>query len=478
VPPRALVNARLTATIPLADQYSVPYFLRLPREGDLYRWDPDLQPFWGLPFEAPRLALWTQDPAASWTASAAREITFRGNDQGSGEFRRPVVIVPAVDVRIEPELEIWSLGNSPGRSFRVTLTHGGRDTVGGVVMLRLPAGWSEPPPRRFRFTAEDQTETFTFSLRPPRGARPGLFEVSAIARDDHGRVYDVGLSTVDHPHIRPRSWARRSVATVRLADLRLPRLRRVAYLRGAADRVPEALESVGLPLDLITATDLSRDLSRYDVIVVGPRAFETDPDLPAANGRLLTYARGGGTVIVQYQQYGYFLGHFAPFPLTVGSRPPGVPDSAATTTTRSSVQAVQSTALLGGHDRVADETALVTLVDPTSPVLRAPNQIGGADWDGWVQERGLYFAHSWDAAWKPVVEMHDPGDPPLEGGLLVARVGRGTYVYTGISFFRQLPAGVPGAWRLFANLLALGEPRRAAPRGAAASADSAKVERE
>jgi hypothetical protein len=268
------------------------------------------------------------------------------------------------------------------------------------------------------------------------------------------------------------------VATVRLADLRLPRLRRVAYLRGAADRVPEALESVGLPLDLITATDLSRDLSRYDVIVVGPRAFETDPDLPAANGRLLTYARGGGTVIVQYQQYGYFLGHFAPFPLTVGSRPPGVPDSAATTTTRSSVQAVQSTALLGGHDRVADETALVTLVDPTSPVLRAPNQIGGADWDGWVQERGLYFAHSWDAAWKPVVEMHDPGDPPLEGGLLVARVGRGTYVYTGISFFRQLPAGVPGAWRLFANLLALGEPRRAAPRGAAASADSAKVERE
>jgi LmbE family N-acetylglucosaminyl deacetylase len=478
VPPRQLASARLTATIPEAEDYSTPYFLRLPRNGDLYQWGPEMRAFWGLPFEEPRLTISAQLPPAVGGGSGSREITYRGNDQGSGEFRRPVVIVPRVDVRIEPELEVWPLGSSAARSFTVRLIHGGRDTISGVVVLRLPAGWAEPPPRSFRFTSEDQQESFTFTLRPPRGARPGLFEVTAMARDDQGRLYDVGLVTVDHPHIHARSWARRSAATVRLADLRLPRLRRMAYLRGAADRVPEALLGIGLPVDLITAADLSRDLSRYDVIVVGPRAFETDPDLPASNGQLLAFARGGGAVIVQYQQYGYFLGNFAPFPLTVGSRPPGVPDKAATTTTRSTVQAAQSTALLGGHDRVTDESAPVTVVDRRSPILRVPNRITTADWDGWVQERGLYFAHTWSAAWKPVVEMHDPGDPPLEGGLLVARVGRGTYVYTGIAFFRQLPAGVPGAWRLFANLLALRESRVSVPRRTVSPGDSAKVERE
>jgi hypothetical protein len=473
-----LIAARLIAAIPEVAEYSVPYFLRQPRRGDLYHWDSDMQSSWGLPFEDPPLAVWAQVPAGGRTGSPVREVAFRGNDQGAGEFRRPVVIVPRIDVRIEPELVVWPLGSGAKGSFLVTLTHGGRDTVNGVVMLRVPAGWAQQAPKPFRFTAVDQRETFSFTLRPPPGGHPGLFEVSAIARDDRGRVYDVGLQTIDHSHIRPRSWARRSAATVRLADVRLPRLRRIAYVRGAADRVPEALAAMGLPLERVGASDLARDLSRYDVIVVGPRAFETDPDLPASNARLLAYARGGGTVIVQYQQYGYFLGSFAPFPLTVGSRPPGVPNSATTTTTRSSVQTAQGAALLGGHDRVTDETAPVTVVDWISPLLRTPNRITTADWDGWVQERGLYFAHTWDPAWKPVVEMHDPGDPPLEGGLLVARVGRGTYVYTGLSFFRQLPAGVPGAWRLFANLLALGEARPAVPRAAPAAVDSAKVERE
>jgi LmbE family N-acetylglucosaminyl deacetylase len=477
VPFRKLVTGQLTVSIPETEEYSTPYFLRRPRTGDLYQWGLEARASWGLPFEEPRLTIRAQVPAGEETGGVSREITFRGNDQGFGEFRRPVLIVPRIDVRIEPELGVWPLGSGAPRTFTVTLTHGGPDSISGVVMLRLPAGWVEPRPRPFRFTAEDQRASVGFVVRPPPGARPGLFEVTAVARDDRGRLYDVGLVTVDYPHIHPRSWARRATATVRLADLRLPRLGRMAYLRGAADRVPEALSSVGLAPDLITAADLPRDLSRYDVIVIGPRAFETDPDLPASNERLLAYARGGGTVIVQYQQYGYFLGDFAPFALTVGSRPPGVTDS-ATTTTRRGAQSAPSPALLGGHDRVTDEDAPVAVVDPRSPILRVPNRITAADWDGWVQERGLYFAHTWDKAWRPVVEMHDPGDPPLKGGLLVARLGRGTYVYTGISFFRQLPAGVPGAWRLFANLLALGEPHRGPPRAGATPADSAKVERE
>ncbi len=470
IPPQRLTTARLQATVPELEDYSTPYFLRHPLQGDLYQWDRQDRAEWGLPFETPRFRLLIGPGAET------REITFRGNDQGSGEFRRPIVVVPRVDVRITPDLEVWPLASRAPRTFVVTLTHGARDTTAGRVMLRLPARWIASAPRPFRFTHEDEKAEFSFTVRPPQRLAAGAFEVSAVAQDTRGHTYDVGLQSVDHSHIRPRSLAMRAAAALRVADLALPALHHIAYLRGAADRVPEALLSVGLPVEVISGAELeSRPLARYDVIVVGPRAWETDAELPGNNGRLLDYARAGGTVLVQYQQYGYFLGNFAPYPMTVGVRAPGT--TTTTTVSRPAGQAA-APALLGGHDRVTDETAPVVAVDPASPVLRAPNRIGPADWQGWIQERGLYFAHSWDPAWKPVLEMHDPGEPPLEGGLLVSAVGRGRYVYTGVSFFRQLPAGVPGAWRLFANLLALGQPRTAAAPRRRAPGDTLKVERE
>jgi hypothetical protein len=160
---------------------------------------------------------------------------------------------------------------------------------------------------------------------------------------------------------------------------------------------------------------------------VGSRAYETDAALMRANGRLLDYARSGGLVIVQYQQYPFINGGFAPYRMTIAQP----------------------------HDRVTDETAPVTLLQPSAPLFRVPNAIGPDDWQGWVQERGLYFAHDWDSTYVPMLETHDSGSPPLAGGMLVAPLGRGTYVYTGLSFFRELPAGVVGAYRLFANLLEL-----------------------
>jgi hypothetical protein len=200
----------------------------------------------------------------------------------------------------------------------------------------------------------------------------------------------------------------------------------VGYVRGAADRVPEFLRQVGVPIEMLGAEQLlAGDLHRYDVIVLGSRAYETEPALARANRRLLDYARDGGVVIVQYQQGGYFDGKFAPFPMDMT------------------------------RERVTDETAPVTVLDPASPVFTTPNAIGPADWDGWIQERGLYFAHSWDPAFEPLLSMRDPGRPELKGSLLVAKTGKGLYVYTGLALFRQLPAGVPGAYRLFANLLGL-----------------------
>ena len=171
---------------------------------------------------------------------------------------------------------------------------------------------------------------------------------------------------------------------------------------------------------------MAADLSHFDAILVGSRAYESDPELPKANGRLLAYARAGGLVIVQYQQYPFVEGKFSPYPLEI-ARP---------------------------HDRVTDETAKVTLLEPNHSIFHNPNAISDADWQGWVQERGLYFAHTWDKEFTPLLSMADPGGPEQRGGLLVAPVGKGRYVYTGLAFFRELPAGVPGAYRLLANLLA------------------------
>ncbi len=479
VPGGRFTTARLVAEVGDAEDYSTPYFLRAARAGDLYTWDPEERWAWGEPFGETTWWFESQLGGSDPPSRDPRAITFRGNDQATGEFRRPVVIVPRLDVRLDPAEDVRPLGRPGAWTYTVTLTHGARDSTTGVVELHLPDGWTQPAAQRFRFGREDQRQSFTFQVRPPARLRPGRFEIRAVALDQRGRRYDVGQRTVDHPHIQPRTWSLPAVATVHAAAITFPGLTSIGYIRGAADLIPEALRRVGVPVTLLSGMDLLRgSLGRFQAIVVGPRAYETDPDLAAGNAPLLDFVRAGGTVIVQYQQYGYFLGGFAPFGLTVGSRAPGTPNSSATPATRRDSASAAAPALLGGHDRVTDETALVTLLDPAQPVVRTPNRLGAEDWEGWVQERGLYFARSWAPDWTPVLRMSDPGESPLEGGLLIARMGKGTYVYTGLSFFRQLPAGVPGAFRLFANLLALAERPAPGRRPAGAPADTVKLERE
>jgi hypothetical protein len=421
---------------------SSPYYLRLPRSGDLYQWPRERTdqaeitgglPY-GEPFEAPTFLGSVEvnaGEADSLGASRSAEAVFRFNDQARGEVRRPVIVVPRIDVKIEPATELWATSSAGPQRFTVTLVHGARDSTSGTVSLRLPRGWPPVATQRFSFTQPDERATFDFLVKPPPSRSAGSVEMRAFARDSEDRVYDVGVFTVDYPHIRPRAFVKAATATVRIAPLSLPRLTRVGYVRGAADQVPEALSSVGVPVVLLSPETLGRgNLSRFDAIVVGPRAYETDSSLVANNRRLLAYVRAGGLLIVQYQQHRFFTGQFAPYPMTVGG--PQV-----------------------SHDRVTDEKAPVRILASTHRVTRVPNRLTSADWTGWIQERGLYFARTWDRRYQPVLETHDPGETPQRGGLLIAPLGRGTYVYTGFSFFRQLPAGVPGAFRLFANLLSL-----------------------
>jgi len=431
VAPGGLASRHFAVTVAPDAPRSQPYFLRRPLAGALYDWSGVPAEWRGLPFEPGPLQLTVRLTIGGEPLVLTREVVYRYRDQSIGEVRRPIFVTRPFDVAVTPDLVVWPVdGTAAGpRHFTVTVTNRTRGPAAAQVVLTPPSGWTAIPPESLSFQREDEAKSLTITLPLPSAVKPGVYQLRAAALASRERS-EGALAIIDYPHIRPRGVSHPSTAEIRVARMTLPALTRVGYVRGASDRVPEALQAVGVPIELLGPDSLARgDLSRFDAIVIGSRAYETDPALVAANGRLLDYVRAGGLVIVQYQQYPFVNGGFAPYRLSI-ARP---------------------------HDRVTDETAAVTLLDSKSPVFRVPNEIGVDDWRGWVQERGLYFAHDWDPAYTPLLEMHDPGEAPLQGGLLVAAVGKGTYVYTGLSFFRQLPAGVPGAYRLFANLLALGK---------------------
>jgi LmbE family N-acetylglucosaminyl deacetylase len=459
--PGAVHRSTVTLTPDSAAPATTPYFLRRPRQGGLYDWTGVAPALLGEPFEA--AAPFARFGLLGPGGETSREVSYRTNDQALGEVRRPVTVIPRIDVKLDPATYIWSLLTPGSRRFTVTLTHGARDTTAGTVALVVPKGWPEVPSQSFRLGGEDERETFGFDVRAPRGSARGSATIRAVARDSAGREYQSGVITVDYPHIRPRSYTAPAVSEVHLAPVALPRRARIGYVRGASDLIPEALQRADLPVTLLDAHALERDdLSRFPVIVIGPRAYETDSALVQNNARMLAYVRAGGVLIVQYQQHRFFTDGFAPLPLTVGGPPPQRPADSLGGGTTGGTNGPPAGSVPNerpvSHDRVVDETAPVTVLAPDHRVIRLPNRISERDWEGWVQERGLYFARSWDPAYSAILETHDEGDSEREGGLLVASVGKGTYVYTGLSFFRQLPAGVPGALRLFANRLALGQP--------------------
>jgi len=423
---RGVAARRFAVTVAADAPPGEPYFLARPLAGALYDWSAAPEDERGEPFGPPPVFATLSTTIAGVPVTLRREVAWRYADEVRGEIRRPLFVVPAVGVEISPSDMTWPVAADGAREVSVTLTNGRRERTSGTLQLEVPDGWPAVPPVAFALEGEDTQQSYALTVRPPRNVAPGAYTVRAVATAG-GERFDRATELVDYPHIRPVAYVRRATLRIEMADLALPAVRSVGYVRGAADLVPEALRSVGVPVVVLSPDELEKgDLSRFDVIVVGSRAYQTDPGLVASNGRLLDYARAGGRLIVQYQQYPFVRGGFAPYAFTIASP----------------------------HDRVTDEHAPVALLAPSNPLFHRPNGIGPADWDGWVQERGLYFAHSWDPAYRPLLETGDEGEK-LDGGLLVARLGRGLYVYTGLSFFRQLPANVPGAYRLFANLLAL-----------------------
>lgn len=373
-------------------------------------------------------------------------VVHRYADAIRGEIRRPVGAAPAIAVSLDDAVA-YAPANTPlQRAVRVTVRSHASAAREVTVRLQLPAGLvADSTERRVAFPANApaaapagpgaafgigggaaptpvRVVTFQLSGRLPVGRH----QIGVVA-SSNGATFTQGYATVDYDHIRPQRLYRPATLRVEAVDAVVPRGLSIAYIPGVGDNVAPMLEQLGVAVTVLDPVTLPRtDLSTFGAVVVGTRAYEASEALVANNARLLEYARDGGTLVVQYGQYEMTQPGIMPFPITLG-RP---------------------------ADRVTVEGAPVTILDPAASVLNAPNRIGARDFDGWMQDRSLYMPRTFDPAYTPVVELHDPGEPPNRGGILVARYGRGTYVYTSLAFFRQLPSGVPGAARLFLNLLA------------------------
>lgn len=406
------------------------YYLRETRDGARYRW-PESSELWGLPRDPDPFQAELSVESNGQLLAQEGPIRFRGVDRAKGEYSQPVQIVPALSVEPDPGVLVWPEGSVDPRNVRVSVRSAAPTTQAGTVRLDLPAGFrSEPEAYDFELSRAGDEATYVFELLSSGTPSTGEHVVRAVA-DVAGRSYDHTVEVIDYEHIPRTPVFRPAETTVSVFPVRVASGLRLGYVMGSGDSGPDAIRQLGVEPVMLGETELaSADLSEFDVIVLGVRAYATREDLRRHNERVLQFARDGGTLVVQYNQYDFPRGGYAPFRVDI-SRP---------------------------HDRVSVEEAPVTLLDPDHPAAAVPNRISDDDFEGWVQERGLYFLSEWDDAMTPLLEMNDPGEDPKRGSLLVAPLGQGTYVYTGLSFFRQLPAGVPGAYRLFANLISLKSP--------------------
>ena len=345
-------------------------------------------------------------------------------DPVRGEIRRRLEVIAPVALSWVQPLELFAPGATKAVTLELTAARG---EAAGTLQPEVPAGWQvAPAAQEFKLTAVGERTRFTFNVTAPAAPSEARLRIRATMGE---RRYHRSRVEISYDHIPVQVL--QDSAELKLVALDVAtKARRIGYLPGAGDDIPAALRQLGCTVTVLTGADLTPEkLVAFDAVVLGVRAFNTRTDLVPRLPALWAWVEAGGTVVAQYSRPGRDLktDQPAPFPLKLADL------------------------------RVTDETAEMTILAPDHPALATPNKITAADFEGWVQERGAYFASSWDDRFVPLFASHDPGEPPLKGGLLVARHGKGHFVYTGLGFFRQLPAGVPGAYRLFANLVSLGK---------------------
>jgi hypothetical protein len=426
----AVYRCETSVRIPADATVTKPYWRPLPNAAR-YEFEPDA-PF-GLPFRpTPFRASFTL-MAGGTRVSFDRPVQFRyEGPRLEGEKRMELTVVPRLALRVTPSIAIVPAGRGAtaavAREVRVTVTNHGQGRTIGQVRMDVPAGWSAPAVQPVTFTREDEAQTVRFTLRPGAKTPLGQYVVKSVASAD-AQSFDTGFQAVEYPHVRRRQLEVPAAVAVKVMDVRLAPNLNIGYVMGTGDEVPAALRGLGASVDLLGADELAwADLSRYNAIFIGVRAYDSRDDLRANNKRILDYASAGGTVVVQYNRTSGWVQH-APFPVRFG------------------------------NTRVTDENGQIQILSPDDPVFHFPNEIGDDAWRNWVQERGTYFIAPDDPRYTDLIQVHEPFEHNAgwkRGALVSASLGKGRWIYVGLGLWRQVAAGTDGAYQLLANLASRG----------------------
>jgi hypothetical protein len=349
------------------------------------------------------------------------DAKYRTVDPVAGEVRRPLLISPPVFANVVDSVFIFPTNQPKPVSVHVTAATG---PVKGELKLAVPQGWEVSPASvPMDLKAADAETAATFTVKPPDHNSEGSLQ--AIISID-GRDYSFERVRISYPHIGVQTLMPAAEAKLVRADIR-KKGDHIGYIPGAGDDVAESLRQIGYSVKVLSEPEITaKNLAQFSAVVLGIRAYNTQDRISNWLPELFAYVKNGGVAIAQYNTLADLkTNQLGPYPLEIS------------------------------RDRVTDENAQVRVLAPNNPLMNVPNKITPKDFDEWVQERGLYFPNKWDPAWTPILSCNDPNEKPLDGGLLVTKSGKGVFIYTSYSWFRQLPAGVPGAYRLFANMLAL-----------------------
>ena len=412
-------------------QPTQPYWMENPRNKNFtFDWTDASSK--NLPFQNPLVTAEVKMEIGGQEITVEREVEYRYPDDIRGELRRDIHIVPAVSVGLESNLLIAPVSNKVQKHRLVmTVTNNSPREIKGNARFNLPSGWTlAPNSGDFALKTKGEKTTLSFELKIPANAKPDSYKLTAIATID-GKDYDLQMQTIAYPHIQTHRIYSKADVTAQVLDLKIAPVR-VGYIAGSGDKVAQAIQRLGLNVTMLDEKMLSTgNLNQFETIVVGVRASQVRPDYVANNSRLHDFVKNGGTLIVQYQQQEFARLNMPTLPAKMDS-----------------------------NIRTIDENAPVKILQPNHPVFNYPNKITEKDFENWVQERNLYTLTSFDEKYIPLLETHDEGEPESKGGMLYTEIGKGKYIYTAYSWFRQLPVGNPGAYRIFANMLSLGKAKK------------------
>jgi len=398
-----------------------PWWLAQPRNGDLFT--PKID---GISEDERERRSWAHvmvQPVGGAQMEISSPMVFHYVDRVRGDVQQPLIVAPGISITLEQAEAMARANGQFNQLVRTTLRSAMSDTAPVTVTLTLPRGLSADSLSRTVTMAPGSVRTLAFKVRGtlPRGSH--LITATAAAK---GQTFRSGYVPIDYPHIDPQRIYRPSTLAINAVDVLLPPHLNVAYIPGVGDNVAPVLQQLGVPLTIIDPDEIPQtDLGKFSAIVVGPRAYQASGSLQSNNDYLLSYVRNGGRMVVQYGQGEMQRPGIMPYPM----------------------------ALKQPAERVTDENAPVTFTGPKSPLLNSPNKITQDDFKGWVQERATYMPSTFDSRYRTMLAMNDPGEQPNRAAILAAAYGRGTYIYVPLALFRQLPAGVPGGARIFANLL-------------------------